>query len=261
MVSPDSVVTMRAGREPSKIGNPTAGPNVNASRNFPGTCWHATRCPPSSTRYGLPAMTTRAPTAGLVRPRRWWPQSAHSCRPAIGSDQTNGPQRAPGAAPGRLRSRNHTDSQGQGNRRLTYLYLETEDERTGELLVWTIQELRSARSLANEGHAMGHCLSSKAVKLATTSIWSVQVRDGERSRRVMTVGMVAPASRGDSARGKPSCWLRPIPFCASGSTARRSPTASWSCNPPGIRLALIRGPDQLRRMTASSTAGAADAKI
>ncbi len=25
---------------------------------------------------------------------------------------------------------------------------------------------------------MGHCLSSKAVKLATTSIWSVQVRDG-----------------------------------------------------------------------------------
>ena len=107
MVSPDSVVTMRAGREPSKIGNPTAGPNVNASRNFPGTCWHATRCPPSSTRYGLPAMTTRAPTAGLVRPRRWWPQSAHSCRPAIGSDQTNGPQRAPGAAPGRLRSRNH----------------------------------------------------------------------------------------------------------------------------------------------------------
>ena len=153
------------------------------------------------------------------------------------------------------------DSQGQGNRRLTYLYLETEDERTGELLVWTIQELRSARSLANEGHAMGHCLSSKAVKLATTSIWSVQVRDGERSRRVMTVGMVAPASRGDSARGKPSCWLRPIPFCASGSTARRSPTASWSCNPPGIRLALIRGPDQLRRMTASSTAGAAGAKI
>lgn len=94
---------------------------------------------------------------------------------------------------------------------------------------------------------MGHCLSSKAVKLATTSIWSVQVRDG------------GARLKGDSARGKPSCWLRPIPFCASGSTARTSPTASWSCNPPGIRLALIRGPDQLKRMTASSTAGAAGA--
>ena len=87
-------------------------------------------------------------------------------------------------------------------RRLSYLYLETEDETTGVPLVWTIQELRSARSLANEGQAMGHCLSSKAVPLSTTSVWSVQVRDGDRSRRVMTVAIDINTRAVTQARGR-----------------------------------------------------------
>ena len=94
------------------------------------------------------------------------------------------------------------DLESHGNRRLAYLYLETEDDRTGELLVWTIQELRTGRSLANEGQAMGHCLSSKVVKLSTTSIWSVQVRDGERTRRVMTVAIDVMQSAVTQARGR-----------------------------------------------------------
>jgi hypothetical protein len=87
-------------------------------------------------------------------------------------------------------------------RRLAYLYLETEDEHTGEPLIWTIQELRTGRSLANEGQAMGHCLSTKVIKLSTTSIWSVQVRDGERTRRVMTVAIDVARRAVTEARGR-----------------------------------------------------------
>lgn len=87
-------------------------------------------------------------------------------------------------------------------RRLAHLYLETEDERTGQVLIWTIQELRSPRALANEGQAMGHCLSSKAVSLSTTSIWSVQVRDGDRSRRVMTLAIDIEQRYVKEARGR-----------------------------------------------------------
>ena len=94
------------------------------------------------------------------------------------------------------------DPEEHGNRRLAYLYLETEDEVTGRLLVWTIQELRTARSLANEGQAMSHCLSSKAVKLSTTSVWSVQVRDGDLSRRVMTVAIDINQRAVSQARGR-----------------------------------------------------------
>ncbi|HJP30996.1 MAG TPA: hypothetical protein QGF95_10615 [Candidatus Latescibacteria bacterium] len=94
------------------------------------------------------------------------------------------------------------DPEDHGSRRLEYLYLETEDERTGKLLVWTIQELSTARSLANEGQAMSHCLSSKAVSLSTTSVWSVQVRDGRRSHRVMTVAIDINNRYVTQARGR-----------------------------------------------------------
>ena len=88
------------------------------------------------------------------------------------------------------------------SRRLAYLYLEKEDDHTGEPLIWTIQELRSGRSLANEGQAMGHCLSSKVAKLSITSVWSVQVRDGERTRRVMTVAIDLLQGAVKEARGR-----------------------------------------------------------
>lgn len=87
-------------------------------------------------------------------------------------------------------------------RKIAYLYLEDVDAETGEPLVWTIQELRTGRSLANEGHAMGHCLSSKAVSLGTTSVWSVQVRDGSRTRRVLTVAIDIAHRSVSQARGR-----------------------------------------------------------
>ncbi len=68
------------------------------------------------------------------------------------------------------------------------------DETTARTLTWTIQELSNARSLANEGKAMGHCLSATAVKLSETSIWLVQVVDGDRVKRILTVAWTS--SRG-----------------------------------------------------------------
>lgn len=88
------------------------------------------------------------------------------------------------------------------SRKVGHLYLVDADDRTGRPLVWTIQELRSARSLANEGHLMGHCLTPQSVRLATCSIWSLQVRDGERTRRVMTVEIDIDRRSVTQARGR-----------------------------------------------------------
>ena len=89
-----------------------------------------------------------------------------------------------------------------GQRRLAYLYLEDVDDRSGQPLLWTIQELTTARSLANEGSAMNHCLNTKAVSLSTTSVWSVQVRDGERTRRILTVAIDIGRRVVTQARGR-----------------------------------------------------------
>jgi hypothetical protein len=87
-------------------------------------------------------------------------------------------------------------------RTMAFYYTEEEDETTGRTLRWTIQELSNARSLANEGEAMGHCLSSTAVKLSETSIWSVQVVDGERVKRILTVAIDIESRVVTQARGR-----------------------------------------------------------
>ena len=75
------------------------------------------------------------------------------------------------------------------HRTMACYYAQEEDETTARTLTWTIQELSNARSLANEGEAMGHCLSATAVKLSETSIWSAQVVDGDRLKRILTVAI------------------------------------------------------------------------
>ena len=77
----------------------------------------------------------------------------------------------------------------EGHRTMAYYYAQEDDETTARTLTWTIQELSNARSLANEGEAMGHCLSATAVKLSETSIWWAQVVDGDRLKRILTVAI------------------------------------------------------------------------
>jgi len=79
----------------------------------------------------------------------------------------------------------------KSKRKFAHFECEEKDERSGRTLLWSIQELTSARALAKEGSEMNHCVASYSSKLGDMSIWSVQVRDEEsgRTRRVMTVSV------------------------------------------------------------------------
>jgi len=87
-------------------------------------------------------------------------------------------------------------------RKFSHFACEEKDERTGNTLLWSIQELKTARSLAKEGEDMKHCVASYSSKLGDTSIWSLQVRDGERTRRVMTVAIDNEECRVTQAKGR-----------------------------------------------------------
>ena len=88
------------------------------------------------------------------------------------------------------------------HRSMAYFYIEEEDATTGRALQWTIQELSTARSLANEGEAMGHCLNSTVAKLSERSIWSVQVVDEDRVQRILTVAIDIESRVVSEARGR-----------------------------------------------------------
>ena len=67
-----------------------------------------------------------------------------------------------------------------------------EDERTGRMLFWTIQELLSTGELNQEGKAMRHCVGSYSNRCnkGQMSIWSVQVEEEPNEpRRVMTIAI------------------------------------------------------------------------
>ena len=67
-----------------------------------------------------------------------------------------------------------------------------EEERTGGVLYWTIQELLSTRELNEEGKAMRHCVGSYSNRCnkGQMSIWSVQVEEEPNEpRRVMTIAI------------------------------------------------------------------------
>ena len=86
--------------------------------------------------------------------------------------------------------------------KFNFFYLEEEDESTGQFLQWTIQELTTARSLASEGDAMRHCVGSYTKKLGKLSVWSVQVRDEERTRRVLTLSIDNETRTATQVRGR-----------------------------------------------------------
>ena len=74
-------------------------------------------------------------------------------------------------------------------RKFSFFYCEEKDERSEHTLHWTIQELTTSRALATEGDVMRHCVASYSSKLDKTSIWSLQVRQGSRTHRVMTIAI------------------------------------------------------------------------
>ena len=87
-------------------------------------------------------------------------------------------------------------------RRSAYFYCQDEDEATGRVLEWSVQELTTARALANEGEAMSHCAASYSSKLGKLSLWSVQVLEEGRTRRVMTVAVDNEQRLVTQARGR-----------------------------------------------------------
>ncbi len=56
-------------------------------------------------------------------------------------------------------------------------------------VVWTLKELRSAKALALEGRAMGHCVSTYARSCAAgrCSIWSLERQNSDGSQRRVTI--------------------------------------------------------------------------
>ena len=84
-----------------------------------------------------------------------------------------------------------TTSAGEASstRRCAHFFHEEIDENTGKTLYWTIQELHSSRSFANEGEAMHHCPGVHRQQTGGKTIWSVQVRDGDTWHRVLTVAI------------------------------------------------------------------------
>ena len=87
-------------------------------------------------------------------------------------------------------------------RRHAHFYHEEVDEPTGRVLEWSIQELATARALANEGEAMSHCSASYSSKLGQMSLWSIQVREGASTRRIMTVAVDNERRVVTQARGR-----------------------------------------------------------
>jgi len=87
-------------------------------------------------------------------------------------------------------------------RRSAHFYLEEEDQAAGRVLQWSIQELTTSRSLANEGEAMSHCAASYSSKLGKMSLWSIQVREGDRTHRVMTLAVDNEQRVVTQARGR-----------------------------------------------------------
>ena len=87
-------------------------------------------------------------------------------------------------------------------RRSAHFYLEEEDEASGRVLQWSIQELTTARSLANEGEAMSHCSASYSSMLGKMSLWSIQVREGDCTHRVMTLAVDNEQRVVTQARGR-----------------------------------------------------------
>ena len=87
-------------------------------------------------------------------------------------------------------------------RRSAYFYCEDQDTATGRVLEWSVQELATARALANEGEAMSHCSASYSSRLGKLSLWSVQVREEGSTRRVMTVAVDNEQRIVTQARGR-----------------------------------------------------------
>ena len=76
-----------------------------------------------------------------------------------------------------------------GKPKFSHFYYEEIDEKESRTLDWSIQELTTARALATEGEAMRHCVASYSKRLNKTSIWSLQVREGNRTHRIMTISI------------------------------------------------------------------------
>jgi hypothetical protein len=69
---------------------------------------------------------------------------------------------------------------------------------------WTIREILSSKALTEEGRAMRHCVASYARSCAkgACSIWSLQVKDRDGTRRVLTVEVRLPGRLICQARGR-----------------------------------------------------------
>jgi hypothetical protein len=77
-------------------------------------------------------------------------------------------------------------------------------ERSQSNKRWTIREILSSKALTEEGRAMRHCVGSYARSCAkgACSIWSLQVKDRDGARRVLTVEVRLPGKLICQARGK-----------------------------------------------------------
>lgn len=83
--------------------------------------------------------------------------------------------------------------------------LTEEHKSRGEKLHWSIKELMSNRDLVAEGRDMHHCVASyaKNCRRGNTSIWSLQVTDGQRQRHaVLTVALDVHTRTITQVRGK-----------------------------------------------------------
>ncbi|MEW6755377.1 MAG: PcfJ domain-containing protein [Candidatus Latescibacterota bacterium] len=154
--------------------------------------------PPAEPHLSMKSRSLPKLLRQVARWRACWtrdPPLATDTRPAgrkARYEAISGGQRPAAASPGR-RAPGATPA---------YFYREEVDAASGRTLQWSIQQLSTARSLANEGEAMSHCVASYASKLGEVSLWSVQVREAGRTRRVMTVSVDLERRVVTQARGR-----------------------------------------------------------
>jgi hypothetical protein len=77
-------------------------------------------------------------------------------------------------------------------------------ERNGNLKIWTITELLSAKALLAEGRAMKHCVASYARSCAnrSTSIWTLEVESFQGPSKLLTIEVTNASRNIVQARGK-----------------------------------------------------------
>jgi hypothetical protein len=96
--------------------------------------------------------------------------------------------------------------------------------RPGVVEVWHVREILDARTLADEGKAMGHCVYSyaRAIEAGQCAIWTLTLRDGTGHWRRLTIEVRPQLRQIVQARGRFNAKAEPRDLLALEAWAARN---------------------------------------